>query len=139
MRNCPKCEDPIANDAICCNHCGWTSPNAKSKDADDVDSAGRERRCAYHDAMGVRCHKRASTFTGHARVGRCTEHNNIEGKQWQRAPIPEHVRSQIDRLTRRWNVTPEAKPDPRTIHLDREDWREEQAERAAIQAEGRPW
>ena len=31
MRDCPQCKAPIANDAICCNACGWARPGTKPK------------------------------------------------------------------------------------------------------------
>lgn len=47
MRDCPGCTLPLANDAICCNSCGWTKTSARDADPDWW-------RCVHED-RGYRC------------------------------------------------------------------------------------
>lgn len=48
MRDCPGCKLPLANDAICCNACGWNaSPGVTERDPN-------WDRCVHED-RGERC------------------------------------------------------------------------------------
>lgn len=46
MLDCPQCKLPLANNAVCCNGCGWSRPGAAS--------AASHFLCSHED-RGQRC------------------------------------------------------------------------------------
>lgn len=128
MRNCPTCNEPIADTAICCNSCGWTAETTISGKAVDPMRA----LCAYTDHVG-RCSKlgRFSETTrgfdnpdgnGNQRWY-CEQHFAPFRRRFASGPpvaMPEHVRARLNAL-KGWKP---AAVDAEAI-----------AERAAIQAD----
>lgn len=128
MRDCPKCTAPIANDAICCNACGWAKPGTKPAGPTAVGGTLDPMRWNCVDVLdGQRCAKpgvyNASTQGGPNWY--CADHfppfrNMLSGR---RAEPTEAFRAIVKRMTMR--------PVGELI----ED-QESRLEREAIQAEG---
>lgn len=136
MRNCPQCKVPLANDAICCNACGWTKPGTQPKGATAAGGALDPLRWNCIDVeAGQRCAKPGS-FSSSTQGGDrwyCADHFPPfrSMRSGQRAQPTEAFRAIVRRMTQARRVGDVIEGQANRFEDD-----ESRLEREAIQAEG---